>query len=721
MANDGKITIGTKIDQLGAKHGVKDLQKTLQGSAKKANNVGKKMSTYLTAPIMAVGAAGFAAADSLDQAYRNIRVGTGATGDKLEGLKDTFKDVFESVPDSADQVSNALSTINTLTGATGDQLGDLTKGVLDASRTLGEDGVANSEAFGRAMKQWQIPADEGVGQLDHLYKMTQDYGVGLGELSGQLTTYGSVLGNAGFNMQESAEFMASLESNGIAVSRIMPGLNKSFRDWASEGKNSRDELEKVVKKIRETEDSQEALSLATETFGAEGAQRLMTAIKNGAIPAFDELGDSMEGSQGLINETTEETKTIGEQFQELKNQSMTALEPLGQTLLNLAKDALPPLISAVQKVAEWFANLSPTAQIVIMVVGAIIAAIGPLLILLSSLSLVVMGLSAPFLMWTGIIVGVIAIVAVLATVIVKNWSKIQEFTVQIFVAVAAFLKKFWQDFWDVTLKFIALVVAKIASGWKSASNLTKSVFSGIASFFSSIFSKIGSIFTKSVEFCQSIIGKAWRWVSDTTSSIWSGISGFFSRTWSKLLSGISSLKDGFVSAWVAIKNGVKRPINGIISMANGVLRAIESMVNGISRAINGIPSIDIPDWVPGIGGGSFGLPHIPSVSLPRIPSLATGGVAADPTLAMIGDAGTGNPEIVAPEKMLRNIFSSEMQRNSGGGSIDIGALVDKVLDKIVLETSFDVNGEAIVRTTGKPMKRYLQGEKVKSARGRGYR
>mgnify|MGYP001279734561 FL=1 len=245
---DGRITIDTKIDQTGIDKGLQGMQKTLKGTAGKLKKTGKTMSAAITSPIVGLGTAAFAAADQVDKAYRNIQVGTGATGDALDGLKESFDEVFTAVPDSADAVSNALATINTLTGSTGDTLEDLTKSVLDASRTLGEDGVANSEAFGQAMKQWQIPAEEGTQQLDHLYKLTQDYGVGLGELSGQLTTYGSVLNNAGFSMAESAELMASLESNGISVSRVMPGLNKAFRNWAAEGKNSREELAKIVRK-----------------------------------------------------------------------------------------------------------------------------------------------------------------------------------------------------------------------------------------------------------------------------------------------------------------------------------------------------------------------------------------------------------------------------------------------------------------------------------------
>lgn len=57
-------------------------------------------------------------------------------------------------------------------------------------------------------------------------------------------------------------------------------------------------------------------------------------------------------------------------------------------------------------------------------------------------------------------------------------------------------------------------------------------------------------------------------------------------------------------------------------------------------ALNGI-HIDIPDFVPGIGGKSFGF------NIPKIPYLAQGTVVTKPTLAMFGEAG---PEVAMPLK-----------------------------------------------------------------------
>src|SRR5690554_3007068 len=425
---DGRIVIDTELNKKPAEKGFGDLQKSMESAAKKAQAVGIEMTKYLTVPLTALGGMAFAAADDLDKAYRDIQVGTGATGKALEELKQDFKNVFQDVPNSAEEVANTLTALNGYVGATDETLQDLTKAVLDASRVLGEDDVNNAEAFGKAMNQFQREAEDGTDILDGLFRMTQDYGVGLGEVTGYLNTYGSVLKNAGFTMEESAELFSRLSANGISVSRIMPGLNSAFRKWASEGKNSQEELQKVIESMREAETETEALAIATETFGAEGAQRLTTAVRNGAF-AIDDLGEVMENSQGIIEQTAEETLTFGEKLANLKNQTMIGLEPLGEILIEMAEQWLPPIIDLVTRMAEWFQNLSPQMQKAAVIAGIVVAAIGPFLTMLPMIISFLKGLGIAFAALTspiGLAVAAVAAVIAIGVLLWKNWDTIKE-------------------------------------------------------------------------------------------------------------------------------------------------------------------------------------------------------------------------------------------------------------------------------------------------------
>jgi len=71
----------------------------------------------------------------------------------------------------------------------------------------------------------------------------------------------------------------------------------------------------------------------------------------------------------------------------------------------------------------------------------------------------------------------------------------------------------------------------------------------------------------------------------------------------------------------------------------------KALVNGLISIWNmadlRFPRIDVPSWVPGIGGKGFGGFDV----FPDIPTLAAGGIVTGPTLAVLGEAG---PEAIIP-------------------------------------------------------------------------
>jgi hypothetical protein len=71
----------------------------------------------------------------------------------------------------------------------------------------------------------------------------------------------------------------------------------------------------------------------------------------------------------------------------------------------------------------------------------------------------------------------------------------------------------------------------------------------------------------------------------------------------------------------------------------------KAIVNGLiemwNKADLTFPRIDVPSWVPGIGGKGFGGFDV----FPDIPTLAAGGIVTGPTLALVGEAG---PEAIIP-------------------------------------------------------------------------
>ena len=129
---------------------------------------------------------------------------------------------------------------------------------------------------------------------------------------------------------------------------------------------------------------------------------------------------------------------------------------------------------------------------------------------------------------------------------------------------------------------------------------------------------------------------------------------------------LNLVKAGWGKAAGWFKSTVISPISSSFkSFANGILGFFEGIANGAIKGVNKIIaglnriSFNIPSWVPGIGGKSFGF-NLKSISGVKLPRLATGAVIPpnDSFAAILGDQKSGT-NIETPERLLRQIYREE--------------------------------------------------------------
>ena len=138
---------------------------------------------------------------------------------------------------------------------------------------------------------------------------------------------------------------------------------------------------------------------------------------------------------------------------------------------------------------------------------------------------------------------------------------------------------------------------------------------------------------------------------------------------------------GKVSAvWQGIKSAVKSGINSVINFINSGIGQLNKF------------QVNVPKGVPIIGGKHVGL------NIPKIPTLATGGIATAPTLAEIGEG--GEPEAVVPLTKLSNMLNGGV----GGGityspNIVINGNADKSEISEAMRSSYEEFKEFMDRYT----------------------
>lgn len=147
-------------------------------------------------------------------------------------------------------------------------------------------------------------------------------------------------------------------------------------------------------------------------------------------------------------------------------------------------------------------------------------------------------------------------------------------------------------------------------------------------------------------------GVAKTWFNDNVTA---PVKKFFSGMW-------DSITEKAERAWDKVKGFAVDSVNAMTSAVEGF---VNFFIKGINLLIGGLNkiNIDIPDWIPNIGGKSFGfsISAIPEISLPR---LAKGAVIPPNAefATILGDQKNGR-NLEAPEGLIRQIVREESGTN----------------------------------------------------------
>ncbi len=172
----------------------------------------------------------------------------------------------------------------------------------------------------------------------------------------------------------------------------------------------------------------------------------------------------------------------------------------------------------------------------------------------------------------------------------------------------------------------------------------------------------------------------WEKIKET----WSAVCDWFKSTViDPLVNAWTVFKEGFLRIWKGIVDGVKGAINSVIGFVNGMVSAIVEGVNCVICALNKL-SFDVPDWVPGLGGKTFGF-DIPTLNAPQIPMLAQGAVlpANRPFLAMVGDQKNGT-NVEAPLETIKQALMEALAQMGSGQEVVTSQPIEIKLDGQVL-------------------------------------
>lgn len=172
---------------------------------------------------------------------------------------------------------------------------------------------------------------------------------------------------------------------------------------------------------------------------------------------------------------------------------------------------------------------------------------------------------------------------------------------------------------------------------------------------------VKSIIIGGIEFIKTNISTAIKGIIEFLTGLIVFINGVFKGDWDQ--------------AWSGIKDSFKAIFNTMIGFVENAMNFIIRAINFIISGLNSI-RFDFPEWVPGVGGKSFGI-NIPPIKEAQIPRLAKGAVIPPNRefMAVLGDQRRGY-NIEAPEELIRKIVREESGRNSEASTRNLTVILE---------------------------------------------
>ncbi|UQZ96394.1 phage tail tape measure protein [Enterococcus casseliflavus] len=588
----------------------KKLQK-IEEAGEKVAGVGKKMTVGVTAPIMAVGAAGLAAFSEVDEAMDTIIQKTGATGDVADRLSTSFENVGSNTHLELQTVGEAIGEVNTQFGFMDKKLEDSTDYLLKYADINNTD-VSQAAIYARqSIEAYELSYDDLNDVLDVTTKTSQNTGQSVDDLMKKAIDGAPQIKQLGLSFDEGVTLIGKFEQAGVDSSTMLSKMSKASVVYAKDNLSLQDGLKGTIDSILNAKDETEALRIANEVFG-KGSDKMVDAIKRGTF-TLDDLAKVAKESGGAVGDTFAETEDPIDAANRAMNNAKFALADVGESVQISLLPFFEMAIDALKSFKGWWDSLDQGTKNWIITIAGIIAAVGPVLVvlgmLMSSVTKIATGIRVLQGVWSGMtallaanpFVLVIAGIALLIAGLVLAYNKVEWFR----NGVNAFFRG---------VSDVAVEVFNFMAGYMS------NIFGGIIQNFQNFFDAGKRIFTGFIDF----------------------ITGIFTGDWERAWNGVVNIFGGIFDGIAAM---AKAPFNGMIGLINAFL--------------GGLNNIKIPKWVPGVGGKSF--------SISTLPYLADGGHVLNGQ-AIVGEAG---PELLTNKNGKTTVtpLSDEEKRKGIGGKV----------------------------------------------------
>lgn len=636
----------------------------LWATGKSLNSLGKTMTKYVTAPIVAVGALSTKAWKEVDDALDTIATKTGATGKDMKAFEGTFRNLANKVPADLQEIGDAVGEVNTQFGLTGKALEDASENIIKFAKINGQDISQASIQAKQAMSALGVEGKDLDKVLDAVTKTAQDTGQGTDKLFDALVRGAPQLKSLKLDFAQATALMGNLEKSGIDTGKTMSYMSKAQVAFAKDGKGLSEGLKDLQKQLDGAGSDTEKLNIASKYFGTKGATFMLDAINRGALD-FKSFANAAELAKGSVSATFDETLDPIDNFKKLFN----GLKMAGADLFNASAGIWGPLlekaIGKVQQLTKWFEGLSDKQKQNIVKWLGMAAAVGPIILGFSKVFFIAGKVNYKLLDFATGVKKAGSITKWFGQsgfgIMFKSFGKFGKILGKGALGIGKWLAALGPVGW-IIMGVVAAIVLLIVN-WKKVKPVVVKVINAVVNKFNHF---------------KEVAGK-------TLSGVVEKMRGFVEGAKTIFKSMISYISGAFISAWTSAWNGV---VGAFKSIFGGIKTLVKSVMNGvisfINRGIGGLNKIQVPDWVPLAGGKG--------INIPLIPQLAKGTNFWKGGLVQVHERGGEIVDLPRGSRVMphdKSVAEAYKMGNTKNNNVNI--TIPKIADQVVVREDADID------------------------------
>lgn len=569
-----------------------------------ATSTGKTLTKAVTVPIVGIGVAAAKVGGDFEAQMSRVKAISGATGSSFEELRQQAIDLGAKTAFSAKESAAGMENLASA-GFDAKEIMEAMPGLLDLAAVSGGDVALASENAATALRGFNLDASQSGHVANVFARAAADTNAEVGDMGEAMKYIAPVANTMGLSLEETAAAIGIMSDAGVkgsqagttlrgALSRLakptkpmiekMQELGVSFYDASGKMIPLKDQISVLKKSFTGLTQEQKNNALVT-LYGQESLSGMVALVDKGP-DALSKLTTSLQNSDGAADKMA---RTMQDNMNSSLEQMMGAFESAAIVIQKILAPAVKQVADAVSGLVDKFVSAPEPVQKMIVTIGLIVAAIGPLLLIVgkaikifqtmkvgflalrSGLALIGSSFTAISLPVLGIIAAIAAVIAI-GILVYKNWDKISKFGKEVWANVKKFasdaaegIKEKWGDItqwfsdtwnniksgakglWDGTIQGAKNAVDSVKNAWNGIkewfANLWKSTTSGLASAWDSVTTTLAPFV-------------------ETIKTIFQPMLDFFGGLWGQV-------QTIFASAWEIIKTVVMGPVLLLIDLITG--------------------------------------------------------------------------------------------------------------------------------------------------------